>query len=302
MPIVRQANPWLEAAGQTNNLADTLVRIMVTLPQLKNQAAQQQWNQRLQEGQLSNETALVQPRVDLLGAQTSAAKAQGEFDTQRTAASKAGQSAAEDAGLAEFGRTMLERVPGYNPLQTSYMDNSPENLAALMDAQRRMGLMRNAASSPTAAASMFRPSDIQHNAVNPLGDVTQMAQTPDPIKLGAGQRLVDPNDFSTLVEAMAPNTANRPMSVAPGNSVVDPQTGKVLFTAPNSTGRGEFTGPALAGMVSGMGFPALEETDPQLAGILRALTMSMAKSQLGTNTPQPTAGSATNRFKIKQVN
>lgn len=278
MPIVRQQNPWLEAAGATDNMVNTLARIMVTLPQLRNQAAQQQWNQSVQERQLQQDEALLQPRIGLMGAQQTAAQAQAGYDTQRTDASKGVMNAAEDVGLAEFGRAMVEQVPGYNPMKTSYMDASPENLAALMDAQRRMGLMRNAATSPTAAASMFRPTNIRHNAVNPLGDVMPMEQpAPPPIKLSPGQTLHDPVDFSVLASG-----ADRPESAAGG-----------------------ITGPAALSFLSSMNYPMMQTEQPELAAGIAALAKLLTQRQLGTNAPammQPAAqGSATNRFKIKQV-
>jgi len=56
---------------------------------------------------------------------------------------------------------------------------------------------------------------------------------PDPVKISPGQTLVDPRTGDVIFQSPFDQAQQKPFSVAPGSTVFDPSTGQPIFTAPS---------------------------------------------------------------------
>lgn len=196
MPYIAQQSPWLAA----NNMGETFSRLMVSMAMLKNQQAREAQNAEIQQAQMAQQ----QPLID---AQVERNKASAGFDTQRTAVEKALMENSRDTGVAAFGRGMAG-VPGYNPNQTSMLQDTPETRKALMNALFSQGLATSAATSPTASASLLRPIEANQN--------TSILDAITGAVMGHG-----------------PVSPERPVTLAPGAQMFPPTGGQPLATNTN---------------------------------------------------------------------
>jgi len=63
--------------------------------------------------------------------------------------------------------------------------------------------------------------------------IKEEQEHPKPVTVSPGAALVDPKTGKPIFTAPAAQAPNRPVTVSPGATLVDPATGKVIFTAPS---------------------------------------------------------------------
>jgi len=142
------------------DMGETFSNFMLSMAQLKARQSEIEQAQSFRQAELDQRGQQFNREMDmkapLIDAQVQNFIQDALMNKQKTETGAAVAGRAEDAGLAAFGQEMSQN-PEYDPLKTSFLQNTPENRQMLMAAMLAKNLTGNAATDPSSAARMSLP-------------------------------------------------------------------------------------------------------------------------------------------------
>jgi hypothetical protein len=203
-----------DGSGQLESLGNQFQNFMLQLAEMKARQRAEQDMHNYRQASLDLQRQEQETRAPLIGAQTEHFGSETKLNLARQAALDALQESGQNAGLGAFGQAMVG-TEGYDPNQTSFLANTPENQSRLMEAIIAQQLTQNAASSPAGAEGLMKP-----------------------VELNKDTDLVNPRTGKKIASGpVSPKTRNL-RNVTDGGELIDADTGNLVWANKKETGPG----------------------------------------------------------------